>query len=106
VPRLGVCIYGLADPRTNEVRYVGASVDPWRRRSEHLADARSGGMSAKCVWLNALLTEGLDPQLLLLARTTRSNWRVVEEKHMARYTNLTNRGAEAPEPDLDGAEED
>jgi hypothetical protein len=88
---------GLLDPRTNEVRYMGASVDPWRRRAEHLWQARSTSTTPKAVWLRDLLSSGHEPGVLILARTTRADWRSVEEKWIQTYVNLTNKGAEAPE---------
>jgi hypothetical protein len=94
-----VYVYGLVDPRTNQVRYVGASIDPWRRRSEHLSEARSASQSAKALWLRDLLATGGQPQVLILGRTARDDWRSIEERWIASYTNLTNRGAEAPEED-------
>jgi hypothetical protein len=96
-PPSPVYVYGLVDPRTNEVRYVGASVEPWRRRAEHLWEARSTSTTPKAVWLRDILAGGHESSVLILARTTRADWRSVEETWIARYTNLTNKGAEAPE---------
>jgi hypothetical protein len=89
---LNIYIYGLVDPRTNEVRYVGAAKNPWLRRSRHLSEARSPEKSTtpKAVWLRDLLSAGLEPQVLILAYTTRANWREVEEKWIRSFPNLTN----------------
>jgi hypothetical protein len=104
--RLGVYIYGLVDPRTQEVRYVGASVQPWRRRSEHLWEARSTSTTPKAVWLRDLLEAGLEPELRILAQTTRAAWREVEEAWIDRFPNLTNGGGNRPEaPESEGDEE-
>ena len=91
-PRTNICIYGLVDPRTHEVRYVGAAVNPLRRRSEHLAEARSGSTTPKAVWLRELLGCGLEPEVRLLAQTTRAAWREVEQQWMGSFSNLTNSG--------------
>jgi hypothetical protein len=101
-PPTVIYIYGLVDPRTNQVRYIGASLDPWRRRSEHLSEARSSSQTPKALWLRDLLCAGLEPSLTILARTTRSTWRSVEEKWIASYSDLTNSGGTRPEtPEID-----
>jgi hypothetical protein len=78
----------------------------WRRGTEHLAGARAGSTSAKAAWLRELLAAGFEPSVVILTRTTRQHWRSVEESWIARYEGLTNRGAEAPEPQTDGDEEE
>jgi hypothetical protein len=53
-------IYALIDPRTGDVRYVGASVDLHRRVGEHLCRSkRLESYSAR--WIRQLLDEGLRP---------------------------------------------
>lgn len=54
-------IYELIDPRTNEVRYVGASNDPKMRYSHHLG--RLDGGAEKIAWLKELAELKLKPIL-------------------------------------------
>jgi hypothetical protein len=61
--RLGF-IYGLVDPRTDEVRYVGRAVeDPWYRYTRHLKDETD---TYKGRWVRSLRNEGLKPKLVII----------------------------------------
>jgi len=37
-----VTIYGLVDPATSELRYIGTAKNPQLRLKQHLQDARNG----------------------------------------------------------------
>lgn len=58
-----VYIYGLADPDTNEIRYIGKSVRPFDRLANHMND------KSKCHrahWLQSLKAQNKRPNLVLL----------------------------------------
>ena len=58
-----VSIYGLLDPRTNRVHYVGQAVDPQKRYRSHLHNPPN---MAAAAWLNELKAAGLKPLLSIL----------------------------------------
>lgn len=59
-------IYGLIDPRTNELRYVGKSVRPIERLATHIREARSGSILHSRRWIDGLTAVNLRPELLIL----------------------------------------
>lgn len=61
-----VSIYALVDPRTDEIRYVGKSVDPERRCLAHLREAKKSTRSRKQAWIRSLLNVGLYYQVKIL----------------------------------------
>jgi hypothetical protein len=80
-PNTPISIYGLIDPRTKLVRYVG-----WTYRTleirliEHISDAKGNKPKSKnhrCNWIRSLLRENLDPEIILLEESTYSK---MEEK--------------------------
>lgn len=68
-------IYTLADPRTNEIRYVGKTNDPAYRAKTH----RRKEHTKKGRWVGALLSLGLEPKLEILDEVPFSEWMFWEQ---------------------------
>ena len=62
----GGVIYALVDPRNNQVRYIGQTVQPKKRLYMHLHDAKKRPRRHLCHWINQLLSLGLRPELRVL----------------------------------------
>lgn len=65
-----VYVYGLCEPETDNVRYIGSSVNPKERYHGHLSASRLYGSSPKEKWICALLEQGKKPTLKVFAATT------------------------------------
>lgn len=76
-----VFIYGLVDPVTDDVRYVGKSVDPLSRFAQHLRDQTA---TRRGRWIRSLLAQDLRPGLMLLEVVT-GDWQVAERQWIAAY---------------------
>lgn len=80
-------IYGLVDPRSEEIRYIGKTVtSPKARLRRHIVDK---GNSHKHRWINQLLSLDLEPEILVLDA---GNWacdelNAVEIKWIAKGCN-------------------
>lgn len=92
-------IYGLIDPRTSEVRYVGWTYDVRRRFHEHLTGAKRERNTYKAAWVYQLDKLGLTPLCQVLESGTGDGWAAAEKKWIAYYrnaghklTNLTDGG--------------
>ena len=60
-------IYGLIDPRTNQVRYIGRTGQrPAYRLTQHIKRASDGAGGHLCNWLRQLTAAGLRPDLVIL----------------------------------------
>jgi DNA-binding XRE family transcriptional regulator len=58
-------IYGLVDPRTGELRYVGSTTLPVNQRlTSHMRDHDNKSPSPKEVWIRGLKEQGLRPQVV------------------------------------------
>lgn len=64
-------IYGLCDPSSGEIRYIGESQNPKARLSGHLAAPHHGNV-ALAEWFNQLKLRGAQPDLVILDRD--SEW--------------------------------
>lgn len=91
-----VTLYGLVDPRNDQVRYIGKSVDPPRRLNQHLREARkSESQDYKSRWIRTLLAINLLPVLTVLEVVTSDEWQARERELIAEYrrrfdlTNIT-----------------
>jgi|SRR6185369_10745418 len=60
-------IYGLVDPRTNEIFYVGITENPKGRLGQHIWTVRSSrGNYASKQYIISLLDVGIRPQMVIL----------------------------------------
>lgn len=80
-------IYTLKHPLTNEVRYVGKTINPKRRYYEHLYQYPK---THKGCWVRSLLNEGLKPIMDIIETCTKDNWEEREIYWITQYPNLTN----------------
>lgn len=75
--KLRVFIYVLIDPRDNAPRYVGASIDPLRRATQHVTFAshrgRHGVNRSVDGWVSELRSQGMWPRIQIVAGHRRSD---------------------------------
>lgn len=74
-------IYGLADPRTGEIKYIGKANNAETRYKGHLRDAKRR-KTPVYEWINTLEER---PQLIVLASCTTEDWQSVERQIIAQY---------------------
>lgn len=60
-------LYALVDPRTEEIRYIGKTIQSAEKRfRDHISDARQNFNTHKCNWIRSLLDQDLLPILMIL----------------------------------------
>jgi hypothetical protein len=81
-------IYGLLDPRTNAVLYVGVSKNP----TAHLRQLAGNDHANKKMrrWIKELAQHKLTPLILVIEVATANNWRSRERYHVRRLKPLFN----------------
>ncbi len=67
-------IYGLVDPRTQQVCYVGKANNPDARLEAHLSEAYEDYRTDKARWLRILLGADLRPVLKILEQVPYADW--------------------------------
>ena len=82
-----IYIYTLSHPITNEVRYVGKTINIKRRYKQHLYDKRG---SHKASWVKSLKNDGLKPILTIIEECNNDNWAEREIFWISQFDNLTN----------------
>ncbi len=81
-----VYIYGLVDPTSGKVRYVGKSKNPKYRLSVHMNWYLSR-TSAKSKWIHGLIKQHLKPSILILQEVSESESATAEAKWISLYKN-------------------
>ncbi len=98
-------VYGLHDPRTDALRYIGQTKSSVRQRlAGHLCDARRRGHTHIARWLAALGRLGLRPVVRVLERCSSADavcdlerkWIEVARNRGDDLTNVTDGGEGAP----------
>lgn len=91
-------IYTLVDPVTHEVRYVGQTWQPARRKNQH--QSVSNNLSGRRVnhWILSLLQDGLKPIFVKVEETENLDeremfWVAEHRRRGARLLNMNNGGA-------------
>lgn len=64
-------IYGLLEPDTGKLRYIGKANDPHKRLRQHL---RRKGKTHRAYWIESLTARGLVPELQLLLEVAKPEW--------------------------------
>lgn len=64
----GYLVYGLRNPKTQEIRYVGRSSSGLKRPTEHLRPHKLRQKSYKSSWVKSLLTKGTTPEVVVLEK--------------------------------------
>ena len=86
-------IYGLCDPDTNEVRYIGKSNSPKRRILDHIYSCNDS-ITHKNNWIKSLLKEDKKPSLKIIDEVPVVDWQMWETFYIKKYRdeghNLTN----------------
>ena len=87
-----VKIYGLVDPETKKIRYVGKTVKSLSSRlSNHLYNAKKTKHNKHLSnWICKLLNKGLKPLIIVLETANKENWKDVEMKWIKDTPNLIN----------------
>lgn len=82
-------IYGLTDPRTAAIHYVGKANDPEERYKAHLRPAALRKNTPKNNWIRQLLAEGVRPAIRTLGRVEPGeDWGPVERSWIALVRRL------------------
>lgn len=80
-------LYTLKHPITNEIRYVGKTINLKRRYKQHLYDKRT---THKSSWVKSLKVLGLKPILTVIEECTVDTWQEREKYWITQFNNLTN----------------
>jgi len=89
-----VYIYKLVDPRNNEPRYIGWTINLENRLKNHLFPSYLKRRTHKNNWIKFLLSLGLQPLIEIIEKVPLDNWKESEIKWIRSYRlegyNLTN----------------
>lgn len=78
---MGVVIYGLVDPLTQQLRYVGKTRGTTRKRLlQHIGDVRRGRVYIpRHKWISEMLSRGEQPEIFEIETVEDSAWREAEQ---------------------------
>ena len=79
---MSIFIYGLADPVTGDIRYIGKSIRPMGRLRDHCNDHAA---CHRTHWIQSLIAKGQQPQLVILQELPDgANWQAIEQQWIAK----------------------
>lgn len=92
-----IYIYALTDPFTGDIRYIGKSIRPKERLTNHCNDSSK---TWRTNWIQSVLSKGLRPELLILEELDDdADWQTAERSWIAKgrecgwlLTNCTDGG--------------
>ena len=90
-PNTNIFIYGLVDPTTKEIRYVGQTTAGLSRPRKHLCPSKRGGVDTPLKsWINALVANKLMPEITILEECEKFQLNGLEQVHIAYLKYLGN----------------
>lgn len=81
-------IYALADPETDEIRYVGKADCVKERFASHMREAKTGKQSHKCNWIRQVTDKSLKPKLVVLEEVSQKDWKKAEIYYIEQFKKL------------------
>ena len=69
-------IYGLCDPISQQLRYVGKTINIERRLREHLLNKRRNHLTC---WLWSLVKQDRQPEIFIIEETDKNEWQEAEQ---------------------------
>lgn len=82
-------IYGLCEPSTDFVRYVGHSKNSDRHWKSHIKEAMKQAGTHKCHWIRKILGQKLEPGIVVL-EVINPDDRIAREQYWIKKLKLTN----------------
>jgi group I intron endonuclease len=76
-------IYGLADPASDVIRYIGKADNPEYRLIKHLKTLNAN--THKINWLKSLKKLGLQPKLVVLDEVAKAEWEFWEQYWISQF---------------------
>lgn len=85
LPGVGIAfIYGLRDPRTRAIRYIGKARNPRHRLGQHRRDRpRDRKRNHREAWIDSLAADGISPEIVILEVCDGSSWKAAECRWIA-----------------------
>ena len=77
-----VYIYGLVEPKTNTLRYVGKTTDLDRRLRRHINE-RFNNNSYKDRWIRKLIDNNEKPEIVLIDFVNNNDWQYWEKFYIS-----------------------
>jgi hypothetical protein len=81
-------IYGLVDPRTGCVRYVGKANNTTKRYNAHFSNYELSHHTRKVAWIKSLLALGLKPNIIVIEEVLQEFWEEAERRWIAYYRSI------------------
>jgi group I intron endonuclease len=90
-------IYSLIDPVTEEIRYIGKTINPSQRLCAHIRSGYKKGNHKEC-WIYGLLEKNLKPKMHIIEECLNDTWTEREKYYIRTTPNLTNHteGGDSP----------
>lgn len=87
-----IYIYSLSDPETNEVRYIGRTIEsPHRRYLKHISQSKNNTKKDYChCWIKSLIKKNLKPHLNIIEETFDTNREIYWIDYYRDKVRLTN----------------
>lgn len=81
-----VYIYGLKDPRDDQIHYIGKADDVQKRLVTHLKDRKNN--AGRVAWIDELRAAGQEPGIVVLEESIQDEWREAEIYWIAKGREL------------------
>lgn len=78
-----VAIYALCDPDTLEPRYIGKTVNPVTRLTQHVSPSSLSGRTHKSHWISKLQRRGKRPLMVILEWVSEASWSMMEKRYIS-----------------------